>query len=998
MKGSFRAIFALALSLLVCVPMFAQTTASLTGVVTTDGVPLPGVSVTITSPALQGSRSAVTGDAGGYSFAALPPGTYKVRFELDGMATVEQLVVLNLSQSARADASMRVSAVSEAITVTAAAPTVLESPQVAATLTSEQVEALPIPRTFEGAALLAPGVNGNTLSGAQFQISGSPGYDNLVMVNGVSVTESVRSQFLNVFIEDAVQETTVLTGAISAEYGRFTGGVVNSITKSGGNEFSGSFRDSLSNPDWTDKTPFAGQANPVDKTNQVYEATLGGYILRDRLWFFTAGRSAKLSDQASTRAVTSTNPLRQRAAINYTTGSDEKRYEIKLTGQITPKHNVVGSYINVDREEVNNRFTAAIYDLESLNPRQRPDDLMTFHYNGVITNNFLLEGQWSKRTMEFVGSGSQFTDIQKGTLLLDRSNGNARYNSPTFCGVCDTESRNNDSLLVKANYFLSTKALGNHNFVAGFEDFTEERYANNHQSGSDYRLFTTSTWFNPDGSIYPFISPVGVTGFANPTFIRWTPIFEDAQESQLNVRSLFINDKWDFNANWSFNVGLRYDKNDAVDGSGNTASDDQAISPRLTALFDPKGDGRHRFSLSYNNYVSRIVEGIASSNSAAGAPATIDFAYNGPAINDPSNPFAVPMHLAIQQAFDWFFAQCNSAGQCGPNNNDLLRAGGAKAIPGYAAVFTGTLKSPSVDEWALGYAAQIGTSAWAKIDFIKRDWKDFYATEVVQGGPKAETPLGIPVDLSVIKNTNDIERKYQAIQLQAGWRPQQRFNLGMNYTFAKLEGNDEGENAGSGPITNLPLENFYPELLGYDQRLPVGTLSGDQRHRLRAWVGYDVPLPEVVGKLNLSLLQQYNSGIAYSQVFTADIDSYAGAPSPSGLGYKSAPGEANYYLCRGCERGEDETRTDLAINYARPIWRAEFFVQADVLNLWNESALSNVNAITQTINRTSTLFNPFTDTPVEGTNYTKGSGYGTANSFTAYQLARTYQLSLGFRF
>lgn len=989
-------VLTLLLAVVLGASAFAQTTTSLTGVVTTEGAPLPGVTVTISSPSMQGTRSAVTGDAGGYSFPALPPGTYKVRFELEGMATVEKSVALALSQPGKADAELQMSAVAEAITVTAAAPSVLESPQVAATLTAEQVEQLPVPRTFEAAALLAPGVNGNTLSGSQFQISGSPGYDNLVLVNGVSVTESVRSQFLNLFIEDAVQETTVLTGAISAEYGRFTGGVVNTITKSGGNEFSGSFRDSVTNPSWTEKTPF-GEADPIDKNNHVYEATLGGFIIRDRLWFFTAGRKAETSAQDTTRGVTSTtNPNRNKTAIAYTSGVEEERYEVKLTGQITPKHNVVGSYIKVDRADLNNRFQN-VYDLDSLYDRERPDDLLSVHYNGVLTSNLLIEANYSERTMAFVNSGSKFTDLQKGTLLLDRSNGNVRFNSPTFCGVCDKETRNNDAFQIKANYFLSTKSTGNHNFVAGIEDFTEMRYANNHQSGSDYRIFTTSAFFDANGNIYPVFSSAGVTGFSLPTFIRWTPIFEDANESQLNVRSAFINDKWDLNQHWTFNIGIRYDKNDAVDGSGNKASDDQAISPRLTAIFDPKGDGRHRFSVAYNNYVSRIVEGIASSNNAAGNPATIDFIYGGPTINGPGNPFQVPMHQAIQQVFDWFFAQCNAQGQCGTQNLSLLRPGGGRSIPGYAAVFTGTLKSPSVDELSAGYATQFANNAWAKIDFIYRDWKDFYAAEVVQGGPKATTPLGIPVDLQVIRNTDDITREYRAVQLQGGWRPR-RWNFGFNYTYAKLEGNDEGETAGSGPVTNNPLPNYYPEFLGYAQRLPEGPLAGDQRHRLRFWAGYDVPIPQFIGNLNISVLQRYDSGLAYSQSFTADIDSYTGAPTPASLGYLSAPGEATYYLCRGCMRGEDETRTDLAVNFSRPIWRAEVFVQADLLNVFNESAISNTGGLVTGLSRTTTLFNPFTTVPQKGVHYNENSGYGRPNAFTAYQLARTYQFSLGVRF
>ena len=75
-------------------------------------------------------------------------------------------------------------------------------------------------------------------------------FESLYMVNGVTVNENLRGQANNLYIEDAIQETTVATAGVSAEYGRFSGGVVNVITKSGGNLFSGSFRDSLNNDNW----------------------------------------------------------------------------------------------------------------------------------------------------------------------------------------------------------------------------------------------------------------------------------------------------------------------------------------------------------------------------------------------------------------------------------------------------------------------------------------------------------------------------------------------------------------------------------------------------------------------------------------------------------------------------------------------------------------------------------------------------------------------------
>ncbi|HEX8155045.1 MAG TPA: carboxypeptidase regulatory-like domain-containing protein, partial [Thermoanaerobaculia bacterium] len=221
-----KRVAAFALVVLFAASAFAQLTAQLTGTVTTAGTPVPGVTVTVSSPALQGTRTTVTGEAGGYQFSALPPGDYTVQFELSGMNTVSRAARLQLSTTARVDAELQPASVSDAITVTAAAPSVLETPQVATNLTLSEVDMLPVARNQVATAQLAAGVTGNTLSANQFQISGSPGYDNLVMVNGVVVTENIRSQSRPLYVEDAIQETTVLTGSISAEYGRFTGGVV----------------------------------------------------------------------------------------------------------------------------------------------------------------------------------------------------------------------------------------------------------------------------------------------------------------------------------------------------------------------------------------------------------------------------------------------------------------------------------------------------------------------------------------------------------------------------------------------------------------------------------------------------------------------------------------------------------------------------------------------------------------------------------------------------
>ncbi|HEX6177742.1 MAG TPA: TonB-dependent receptor [Thermoanaerobaculia bacterium] len=996
----------LALVLLIATSAFAQVTSSLTGSVTSDGVGLPGVTVTISSPQMQGTRTAVTGEGGGYTFGGIPPGEYSVRFELAGMNPVTRRVQVGVGQAGRADAEMAVASVTEAITVTAAAPSVLETPAVSTNISARTVEELPILRDPISTATLAPGVNTNTFATDQLSISGGPGYDNLVMVNGVSITEAVRSQMIDLFIEDAIQETTVMTGGISAEYGRFTGGVVNTITKSGGNEFSGSLRDNLTNPSWTDETPTQTTQN-TDTLNQVYEATLGGFILRDRLWFFGAGRDSEVSIPRVTRPVPGSTET-----FSVDEVQTERRLEGKLTGQITAKHNLAASYLDVNSKAENARFTAVSYDLDQFANREDPQSLLSAFYNGVITNNFMVEARYSE--MEWGvgwGNGSQFTDLIRGTIVRNRADGNARFNSPTFCGVCDKETRSNDNWLLKGNYFLSSRGLGNHNVVAGVESFGEHRYANNYQSGSNFRVFVDSVQRIGD-TLYPRATSAR-------TIFMWTPIFALQQnETDLQTDSAFVNDRWDLNQNWSFSLGVRYDKNDAIDASGNKVSDDQKISPRLNVTFDPSGNGRHRFSASYGEYASRIVEGPGTSAASAGNPGAIYFNYGGPAINPAGTPNdqLLNTHQVLEQIFNWFYSQCNAQGQCGPDNLSLVRTaagplGGTNSVPGYDARIADTLSSPYMREISFGYGVQIMQNAIARVDLISRDWKDFYATRVDGSTPRQQDFLGIDHDIGIIENTDDITREYRGVQLQTNWRPR-RFNVGLNYTWSELKGNDEQENAVSGTVGNFPGSIYYPELTNFDRNLPEGYLAADQRHRVRAWVGYDVPMPAILGALNISVLQNYDTGTPYGALQLIELTDYQDELL-AGTTYTAPNAFPQYYFTDRDEyRTPDITSTNLALNYRYPIGRLEVFAQGELLNAFDEEnfIVPNVTVSTYATSADARLapFNPFTETPVECTatsaagscHWFKGASFGQAASPTAtnWQQQRAYRFSLGLRF
>src|SRR5664280_2713808 len=296
------AIIAVTFGLLLANPAFAQgiPTATLSGRVMNDALDLPGVSVTATSPHLQGTRTTVTGASGDYVFANVPPGDYTITFTLSGFQTQTKPITLASSQVHRLDANMSVTTVSTTLSVSGKSESISQAPAQATTYTGDLLGKLPTARTITSAVILSPGINQNGANGVS--ISGAQSTENLYTVNGVVITDNVRSSPNTLFIEDAIQETTTTT-TVSAEYGRFTGGVINTITKSGGNEFSGSVRSTFTNDAWQSTSGYrtATGVNPqegrfVNKAIPTFEATLGGPIVKDKVWFFGAGRYFDTSD------------------------------------------------------------------------------------------------------------------------------------------------------------------------------------------------------------------------------------------------------------------------------------------------------------------------------------------------------------------------------------------------------------------------------------------------------------------------------------------------------------------------------------------------------------------------------------------------------------------------------------------------------------------------------------------------------------------------------
>jgi Carboxypeptidase regulatory-like domain len=966
---------------LVSTAAFAQgnLTGTISGhVIDQNGGVLPGTTVTAKSPSLQGSRTVVTTSTGDYIIPFLSPGEYTLTFELKGFETASHKTLVTASSTVTLDVKLQVGAVTNAVTVVggisdAVVPGITSS----TTIKQDRVNNLPLNRGIDATTALAPGVlrtgPSNQNGVPSLSISGGVTTENLVLVNGVVAQDNVRRTSVPVYIEDAIQETTIETSGVSAEFGRFAGGVVNAITRSGGNTFSGTYRLSLNNDNWRSVTPFPGETK-ANVTVPVNEYTVGGPVFRDRLWFFTAGRFQN---------ETAAQQLFQPVLTPYDRITLRRRFEGKGTYGLRSGQTIKVAYVNNYTRTTNGSFQNEL-DLQSLTNREDPEHTWSATYNGVLKNNIFVEAQYSQHKSSIVGAGAKATDLIAGTLMVDGLNG-GRFNSATFCGVCRPEDRDNQDVAVKATYFMSRAGWGSHTIIGGYDRFADQVAVDNHQSGSDYRIFTTDTIFR-NGVIYPILDPT-----PGSTLIRYNPIANPTQGSNFLTNSLFVNDLWRVNDRMTFNLGLRYDSTGGTNSAGAQEISGGKVSPRLGLTFDPKGDGVWILNASYATYVSAVNNGFANNGSSAGAPARLDFDYLGPAVNlNPNAPTLVSTTDAINTVFTWFLA-----------NGGINRPNVGAAVPGVNRKVSADLGPPNTNEVAGGVTRRLGSRGTLRADTVYRKYHDFYSDHVDTTTGQVSNSLGTIFDVIVTENTNKIERQYAGLNLSGSWRPNARTTVQFAYTLSHTWGNAEGENSASGPIT--ATVDSYPEYRDPRWNNPIGDLQTDQRHKARIVATYDMPLSRF-GSLTVGAIEYLGSGNPYSAIGSVASSRFV----PAGLGYKNAPSTVNYYFTeRDAFRSENWYSTDLAATYsyrAHGLSKMEGFVKFELLNTFNQSSIINTQYLnTAVLTNSSTpakyaLFNPFTDTPVKGTNWDLGPTFGQATSRFAYQTPRTFRMSFGVRF
>jgi hypothetical protein len=308
-RSLFASAFVILLVLIFCssAPTGAQVnTATLSGVVTDpQGLGVKSAKVTVLNNANAAERSTVTDDSGHYALVSLPPGAYKMT--VDGGAgfntfTAESLVV-TVGEDASFNLRLDLHGVSQTVTVTSETASVeTTKSEVSQTVDQRRIDNLPINgRNYINFTLtnsqttrdVSPTIGPAPNSG--LNVSGARARSNMVSVDGADAVDNSVNGIRATVSQEAVQEFQMILSNYNAEYGRATGGVINIVTKNGGNEFHGDLFGYFRNKSFQARNAFSGQVDPTSgvlaPVKQAYTRTqsgltIGGPIKKDKTFFF----------------------------------------------------------------------------------------------------------------------------------------------------------------------------------------------------------------------------------------------------------------------------------------------------------------------------------------------------------------------------------------------------------------------------------------------------------------------------------------------------------------------------------------------------------------------------------------------------------------------------------------------------------------------------------------------------------------------------------------
>jgi hypothetical protein len=573
MRSMARAL-AFLLAFAAAAPLAAQSlTGTIAGNVTDEqGGALPGVTVTLTGKT--GSKTATTEASGAYRFVALDPGTYSVQTAITGFTGKRQdNVVVTVSKEAVVDFSLKVGGLTETLDVVGEAPVVdTTSSATNNNLSQDLLFNMPIRQGNTATNLLnfAPGINDSAAYG------GDASSGNGLLIDGVDTRDPSGGTAWTFYNYNIVQEVQFTGIGAPAEYGAFTGAVVNTITKSGGNQFGGLFDIIYTKSSFASKNvpgefiadnPNLAQAA---KTNKLVDFTtqLSGPIIQDKLFFFASAQRYQKDEE----------PIGPRTRLNE--ASD--RFNGKLTWQPNANDNVA-AHIQFDNFNIIGRAGyQALTDSDDITNRE---DAPEFVWVASWRHLF---GQKTFTEVKYTGWWG-FFDLNPETLYDDDpvtqpgridENG-ARYGSQGYAYFADRGRH-------QANVSLShyAEAFGHHDLKFGVE-VERSRTRDRNQ-------------YLPNGVYY--------YDYGGAPYLAYTYNYDF--QGRNRRESVFVQDSWKVNDRLTLNPGLRLDHVGGKHPEGEQIYSNTNIAPRFGFAFDVTGDSKTVIKGSYSQYYEGIFNDI----------------------------------------------------------------------------------------------------------------------------------------------------------------------------------------------------------------------------------------------------------------------------------------------------------------------------------------------------------------------------------------------------
>jgi hypothetical protein len=695
-------------------PAFAQSDGSLRGYVRDDqGAVLPGVTLTATSPALLQPAVTTTGNDGYYRILNLAPGTYVLTAELSGFATFRREgIIMRAGLTLTEDIGMRLGALSETITVSGDSPMIETTrPTSVVNIEGELLRAAPITsrRLFSDALDMAPGIGSRNVDDGvgrrAYYFRGSHIYAHAFQLDGTPASAYIDSAAHSMGMGgDTVQDVEIKLGGADASTPLSTGVVMNIVTPRGQNQFKGSATFSYQPMAWNGDNTGGGAAPgglPTAQAVNQWDASLGGRILRDKVWFFGTYRYADLTNGISR---TTQDLERLRAFVPdfdpFDNISTSKQPYVKVTAQLTSSHEWSAFFQN-DR----NKFTSSRErNTNRVNLRSAGGSIYQTKFNSVWTNRLTTsfsasynnKGGEERDTYDgSPGFGPRVSVHQRTALSGGIPVGNAEL--ITMNNVENLPLQPSSMLVMRGDLtFYQDGWFGSHELKTGIWAAPRLRrevidvLANPTGNGEGLRLEEVRQVDpnNPAAGVVPFHRR-----YESPVELLTT----DARDRDIGV---YVQDGWKPNGRLTINAGVRADFIRRFDNVfGVERMNTVAIGPRFGVAFLVTEDARNVLRAS----AGRVHEQV-----------------NG---RDPITTFATTSNRLRRDVYD-----VNGDGTL---ETEIVTPAATTAINQLA--FDPDLHQPFVDEFVIGFAKQFPGQISLDVSTSRRYFKDGYAEVDING-------------------------------------------------------------------------------------------------------------------------------------------------------------------------------------------------------------------------------------------------------------------------